>query len=127
MRVPLILLLINLLSSCGMQKIIPLKDKINKTEMFRIMAGMNEKYMNDNDPGFFLVKDFMSNQEPQWGQTLGTFPSPQLTVAFLDSSENLLFPLWIGPNWIGTRYENESYLKNIPENEIDSLKTMLGH
>ncbi len=121
-----LLLLLGFLSSCGSQKVIPLKNKVEQTKKLRVSVGMDEEFITDNDPSFESIKDFVSGQEPQWGQPLGTFPTPQITVAFLDSSDNLLFPLWIGPNWIGTRYKNDSYLKNLPESEIDSLRIMLG-
>ena len=75
---------------------------------------------------FAKTADFLTTREDKWTVPFGTYPTPKYTISFVDDRNELIFPLWIGANWIGIRYKSESYTRTLTQNELDSLKVVLG-
>lgn len=79
-----------------------------------------------SDERFTEVSDFLSIRNKGWGQPFSTFPTPQYTIRFIGVEDELVFPLWIGVNWIGVRYKGKSYSKTLTQSELKTLKDLLG-
>lgn len=74
---------------------------------------------------FEKLNSFLVNHEDNWDKPIGTYPTPIYTISFLDKDSALIFPLWIGENWIGTRVGDNSYSKTLNEEDLDLLKEIL--